>query len=121
MMANSAKPNRYYLIHNEPVLLTEKLLRDLQPPNRPRPIKLTKPWLSAFGFWPDPSANSWLLEDVRLVPGMNCWLCVYTRRYLQYVHELQDLFEEVHGHIELQLGTEPSRLHLSSARQTLVS
>ncbi|MFD1144974.1 hypothetical protein ACFQ4C_27850 [Larkinella insperata] len=120
MMANSAKPNRYYLIHNEPVLLTEKLLRDLQPPNRPRPIKLTKPWLTAFGFWPDPSANSWMLEEVRLVPGMNCWLCVQTRRYLQYVHELQDLFEDVYDHIDLELRTEPSRLHLTSARQTLV-
>ncbi|GAB3904479.1 hypothetical protein GCM10028803_33970 [Larkinella knui] len=111
------QPNRYYLVHNEPVLLTETLLKALQPPNRPQPIKLTKPWLTAFGYWPDPSANSWTYEDSRLIPGMNCWLCVQTRRYLQYVHELQDLFEQEYPYTVLQLRTEPSKLYLPTIRQ----
>ncbi|GAB3317240.1 hypothetical protein GCM10027299_08400 [Larkinella ripae] len=119
-MVQRPKAHRYYLLHNEPVLLTEKLLKELQPPNRPQPIKLTKPWLLAFGFWPDPSANSWMFEDARLVPGMNCWLCVQTRRYLQYVHELQDLFEEAFADLELQLRTEPTKLHLPTVRQQFV-
>ncbi|MGM9506566.1 MULTISPECIES: hypothetical protein [Larkinella] len=118
-MLHRPKPNRYYLIHNEPVLLTETLLKELQPPNRPQPIKLTKPWLIAFGYWPDPSANSWIFEDSRLIPGMNCWLCVQTRRYLQYVHELQDLFEEEYEYTELRLRTDPNKLHLPTIRQQL--
>ncbi|MGA0557705.1 hypothetical protein ACO2Q8_13705 [Larkinella sp. VNQ87] len=119
-MVHRPKPNRYYLIHNEPVLLTERLLKELQPPNRPQPIKLTKSWLQAFGFSPDPMANSWLYEDSRLVPGMNCWLCVQTRRYLYYVHDLQDLFEEEYEYTELRLLKEPSQLHVPTVRQQYV-
>lgn len=119
-MDNRIRPNRYYLIHNEPVLLTEKLLKELQKPNLPQPIKLTKPWLTAFGYWPDQSANSWIFEDSRLIPGMNCWLCVQSRRYLQYVHELQDLFEEEYEYTELRLRTDPGKLYVPTIRQQLV-
>lgn len=93
-MMTTLKPNRYYVVQKEPVLLTEKHIKELQPPQEPQPIKLTKPWLTAFGFQPDKSANTWSFENARLVAGMNCWLCVKTRRYIQFVHELQDLFEE---------------------------
>ncbi|GAB3915557.1 hypothetical protein [Larkinella terrae] len=92
-MSVTPKPNRYYVVQKEPVLLTAVLLKEL-PPDIPQPIKLTKPWLLAFGFQPDRSTNFWSLENARLVAGMNCWLCTKSRRYIQYVHELQDLFEE---------------------------
>ncbi|GAB3251798.1 hypothetical protein GCM10027347_10450 [Larkinella harenae] len=93
-MTNIPKTNRYYVVQKEPVLLTEKHLRELEPSQTPQPIKLTKPWLIAFGFQPDRMANSWSFGNARLVAGMNCWLCINFRRYIQYVHELQDLFEE---------------------------
>ncbi|MFC5409309.1 hypothetical protein ACFPMF_08335 [Larkinella bovis] len=96
------KPNRYYIVQKEPVLLTEKHLRELSPEGL-QPIKLTKPWLTAFGFEPDRSAYSWGLGNVRFVAGMNCWLCINTRRYVQYVHELQDLFEEQFQDTKLEL------------------
>ncbi|WP_128544576.1 hypothetical protein [Larkinella soli] len=109
------KADRFYYIHNEPTLLTEEVLKSLQPPNRPQPIRLSKAWLAAFGFRPDPSAHSWTFEDARLIPGMNCWVCVATRRYLQYVHELQDLFED-YFNTELLLISKPMGLSVSSYR-----
>lgn len=93
-MMNLPKLNRYYVVQKEPVLLTEEHLKTPPSQMTPQPIKLTKPWLIAFGFQPDRSANSWSFENARLVAGMNCWLCITTRRYIQYVHELQDLFED---------------------------
>ncbi|WP_128543390.1 hypothetical protein [Larkinella soli] len=101
------RPNRYYYIRHQPTLLTEELLKTVQhAPDPaaalPQPIRLTKHWLAAFGFLPDATATSWSLEDARLVNGMNCWLCVTTRKYLQFVHELQDHFEE-YFHLHLQL------------------
>ena len=102
-MVTTFKINRYYVIQKEPVLLTDKHLKDLQPPNAPQPIKLTKPWLLAFGFQPDKSANAWSFGGARLVAGMNCWLCTNSRRYIQYVHELQDLFEEYYHETSLVL------------------
>ena len=110
------KSNRYYLIHNGPVLSTESILKELQPVNRPLPIKLTKQWLTAFGFRPDPFAHSWTFEDCRLIPGVNCWLCVQTRRYLQYVHELQDLFEDHYEYSDLRLKTGLASLHVPTVR-----
>ncbi|GAB3318412.1 hypothetical protein GCM10027299_09880 [Larkinella ripae] len=110
-MPNIPKTNRYYVVHNEPVLLTEAHLNDLQTP--PQPIKLTKPWMLAFGFQPDRSANAWSFENARLVAGMDRWLCVNTRRYIQYVHELQDLFEE-HYH-ETKLVLKSHSFYLSGA------
>lgn len=96
------KLNRYYIVHKEPVLLTEQHLKNSSI-DVPHPIKLTKPWLLAFGFQSDPVDYSWRFEDARLVAGMNCWLCVKSRRYIQYVHELQDLFEEHFHETELVL------------------
>lgn len=110
------KSNRYYLTHNGPVLSTDLMLRDLQTTNRPRPIKLTKEWLAAFGFRPDPSAHFWIFEDCRLIPGVNCWLCVHSRRYLQYVHELQDLFEDHYDYTDLRLKTGLATLHVPTVR-----
>ncbi len=89
----SPKIDRYYVVHKEPVLLTEQHVKSLSS-DELQPIKLTRPWLQAFGFQPDPSAYSWRFGNARLVAGMNCWLCIKSRRYIQYVHELQDLFEE---------------------------
>ncbi|MGA0557664.1 hypothetical protein ACO2Q8_13490 [Larkinella sp. VNQ87] len=102
-MIHSLKPNRYYIVQKEPVLVTEKDLLELPAEEPPRPIKLTKPWLLAFGFQPDRPAHSWIFGNVRLVAGMNCWLCTTTRRYIQYVHELQDLFEDHYRDITLVL------------------
>ncbi|RRA99876.1 hypothetical protein [Larkinella rosea] len=110
------KSNRYYLIHTEPVLSTELMLRDLQTTHRPLPIKLTKQWLTAFGFRPDASAHGWVFEDCRLIPGVNCWLSVHPRRYLQYVHELQDLFEDHYEYSELRLKTGLASLHVPTIR-----
>jgi hypothetical protein len=115
-MITRPKFNRYYLIHNGPVLITELILKELQPANRPAPIKLTKQWLTAFGFRPDPSAHSWILEDCRLIPGVNCWLCVHSRRYLQHVHELQDLFEDHYEYTDLRLKTGLASLHVPTVR-----
>ncbi|MGA0555291.1 hypothetical protein ACO2Q8_01470 [Larkinella sp. VNQ87] len=103
-MPRHPQPNRYYYVQTEPVLLTDSHL-DMASV-RPAPIRLSKTWLSAFGFRPDSLGHSWVLNDVRLIPGTNCWLCVETRRYLRYVHELQDLFEE---HFDLNLSLKINR------------
>ncbi|WP_128544230.1 hypothetical protein [Larkinella soli] len=107
-MNHRPEPGRYYYIHSQPSLLTESLLKTLQPPNRPQPIRLTKPWLTSFGFRPDASAHSWIRDDSRLVPGLNCWVCVATRRYIKFVHELQDWYLEVYGE---ELSLTESALH----------
>ncbi|GAB3317196.1 hypothetical protein GCM10027299_08320 [Larkinella ripae] len=104
-MSRQPKLNRYYYVQTEPVLLTDSHLHPVY--GRPTPIRLSKTWLTAFGFRPDSRAHSWLFGDARLIPGTNCWLCVETRRYIHYVHELQDLFEE-HYNACLDLRTQRS-------------
>ncbi|MFD1140537.1 hypothetical protein ACFQ4C_05440 [Larkinella insperata] len=114
------KPNRYYMMSNGPALMTEWSLKELKPTDSPLPIKLTKQWLLAFGFRPDARGQYWTLEDCRLIPGVNCWLCVHSRRYLRFVHELQDLFDDLYKYTELRLKTGLNSLHVPTILPTSV-
>ncbi|GAB3928084.1 hypothetical protein [Larkinella terrae] len=91
-MSRQPKANRYYYVQTEVVLLTDSHLRTGAV--RPAPIRLTKQWLTSLGFHPDTSGHAWHYNDVKLVQGTNFWLCVETRKYMQFIHELQDLLED---------------------------
>ncbi|MGA0558538.1 hypothetical protein ACO2Q8_17885 [Larkinella sp. VNQ87] len=95
MKVSSPQVGRYYYVGNEPTLFTESLLREILPHHKPQPIRLTKQWLANFGFQPDAFRHFWYYQDLKLVPGLNCWLCVSTRRYLYYVHELQEYLADM--------------------------
>ncbi|RRB01254.1 hypothetical protein [Larkinella rosea] len=96
MKISPPQVGRYYYVGNEPTLFTEKLLQEILPHHRPQPIRLTKQWLIEFGFRPDSARHFWFFQDLKLVPGLNCWLCVSSRRYLHYVHELQECFADIY-------------------------
>ncbi|WP_128548305.1 hypothetical protein [Larkinella soli] len=99
MTLNHPTTGHYYYTNGVPTLLTPSAIEELTrqgPASRPQPIRLTRQWLTSFGFEPDASGHTWSFEDIRLVPGLNCWLCARTRRYLRFVHELQVLFEETY-------------------------
>lgn len=119
-MTARLKSNRYYLMPNGPALVTELSLKELKATESPVPIKLTKQWLTAFGFRPDARGHYWVLEDCRLIQGVNCWLCVHTRRYVHSVHELQDLFEECYKYTELRLKNGLASLYVPATRPTAV-